>query len=65
MIKQDEIAFAKQLNDFEAAIAKDLNQRSSEVAKKWEFDFSMELPTLSKNLSWDQVSNASMRQTRP
>ena len=40
--KQDEIAFTKMLNNFEAAIENDLNHRSSEVAKKWEFDFSME-----------------------
>ena len=65
MIKQDEIAFAKQINDFEAAVVKDLNHRSSEVAKKWEFDFSVELPTFSKKLSWDQVSNDSMQLTRP
>jgi len=53
MHKNDEIAFAKQLNEFEASIDKDLKTRSSEVAKKWEFDFSLETPALCKNLSWE------------
>ena len=55
--KQDEIAFSKMLNNFEAAIETDLNHRNSEAAKKWEFDFSMEQPMISKNLSWQSVSN--------
>lgn len=42
--KQDAIAFEKQLASFEASMEEDLKSRSSEVAKKWEFDFSMEQP---------------------
>jgi len=37
--KFDEIAFAKQLNCFEAAMETDLNQRNSDVGKKWDFNF--------------------------
>ena len=39
---KEEKAFAQQLEDFEAAMQNDFNKRSSEVAKKWEFDFSSE-----------------------
>ena len=76
MQKQDEIAFAKQLNDFEASMQKDLNQRSSEIAKKWEFDFSLEKPLESatndaasmKKMQWEPVHTEvveSIQATRP
>ena len=41
----------------------DLNQRSSEVAKKWEFDFSNEQPQMGKNMSWEPIKTT--QQTRP
>lgn len=59
MQKQDEIAFAKQLNDFDISMQNDLNHRSSEVAKKWQFDFSMEQPlqkpALNNMMSWEPL----------
>ena len=72
MQKQDEIAFAKQLNDFEASMQKDLNQRSSEIAKKWEFDFSLEKPLESatndaasmKKMQWSPFTPKSLNQFR-
>ena len=45
----DEVGFTKQLNTFEAAMQNDLNHRNSEVAKKWEFDFDVELPLESQS----------------
>lgn len=38
------IAFEKQLGFFEAQMESDLKTRTSEVAKKWEFDFTIEKP---------------------
>ena len=58
MHKQDEIAFQKQLNDFEAAMQSDLDKRSSEVGKKWEFDFSLEQPILASNASADNTDTS-------
>ena len=49
MNKQDEIAFAKQLNCFGAAMEKDLNHRTSEITKKWDFDFTMDKPASSED----------------
>jgi len=47
----------------------DLKARSSEVAKKWEFDFSMEQPldqpVFEKFMSWEPVSAGIPEQTRP
>lgn len=62
--KFDEIAFAKQLNCFEAAMETDLNQRNSDVGKKWEFNFETEQPALQKTFSWDEV-RAVDEETRP
>ena len=42
-MKQDirsKIEFSEQLNDFEADIEDDLNQRTDDATTKWEFDFS-------------------------
>ena len=58
MHKQDEIAFQKQLNDFEAAMQSDLDKRSSEVGKKWEFDFSLEQPILASAASADNTDTS-------
>ena len=55
MNSKDEIAFAKQLNDFEASMQSDLQSRTSELSKRWEFDFESEAPTLSKKMSWEPV----------
>ena len=81
MYKQDEIAFQKQLNDFEAAMQSDLDQRSNEIGKKWEFDFSLEQPLTSANsdtsmnkmmgmMTWEPVKTedvpqAQLQATRP
>ena len=61
---KNEIAFAKQLNHFEAAMSNDLNQRSSDVAKKWEFDFSMDQPQMGKSMSWEPVKMTATMRTR-
>ena len=37
---KSKIEFSEQLNDFETDMEDDLNQRSSNAALKWEFDFS-------------------------
>ena len=78
MHKQDEIAFQKQLNDFEAAMQSDLNKRSSEIGKKWEFDLSLEQPlesaanteTSMNKMTWEPVKTldvpqAQLQATRP
>ena len=52
---KEEIAFAKQLDQFESAMEEDLNQRAEEVSQKWDFDFAKEQPSLSKNLSWEPI----------
>ena len=41
---QSEIEFTEQLNDFEAAMEDDLNQRCHEFSTKWEFDLDKQLP---------------------
>ena len=58
MNSKDDIAFAKQLNDFEASMQSDLQERTSELTKKWEFDFASDQPTLSKKMSWEPVESA-------
>ncbi len=55
---KDEIAFQKQLNEFEASIQSDLDSRTSELSKKWEFDFANEAPELSKKMSWEPAQTA-------
>ena len=65
MNSKDEIAFAKQLNDFEASMQSDLQSRTSELSKRWEFDFESEAPTLSKKMSWEPVESAPVKPTRP
>ena len=41
---QSEIEFTEQLNDFEAAMEDDLNQRCHDFSAKWEFDLDKQLP---------------------
>ena len=60
-LKQDESGFQKQLQIFEASMEDDLKKRSSDVAKKWEFDFTAEQPAKDATLEncsmqWEPVS---------
>ena len=41
---KDDIVFQKQLNEFEAAMQDDLNQRCEDAGQKWDFDFTTEKP---------------------
>lgn len=47
----------------------DLNHRSSEVAKKWQFDFSIEhplqKPALNNGMSWEPIEQTVAQTTRP
>ena len=65
--KHDEVAFSKQLNVFEEAMETDLTNRTSEVAKRWEFDFSMEQPAeeSGKTMSWEPVTKTPARLSLP
>ena len=60
---QSEIEFTEQLNDFEAAMEDDLNQRCHDFSAKWEFDLDKRLPldsdmpTFQKAMSWEPVND--------
>lgn len=55
MNSKDDITFEKQLSAFETSMQSDLDSRTSEISKKWEFDFLQEAPVLSKKLSWEPI----------
>jgi hypothetical protein len=60
--KFDEVAFTKQLNNFEAAMQNDLNSQVSDTSSRWNFNFSHGKPAEeSKELqamTWEPISPA-------